>query len=235
MGRSTSAASCLRSGCASRGNLADAIRSWVAESGPSAPHLVIGHEPDGWHTMPEVAIQRSYSRTPGVLYVGDAMGTIEPLTGQGMTMALASARLAASHLLAAGAVAVDRAGQSSYRAGLARPVLRHDPRLALDGLAAASSAHPVGNDRHGPAGPRSVAQHSRRGPSPLAGRGHAALGRLVQGTTAARLQWAYRDEKCVEVAVEDKAEPTRFAAGPCIAHPVPMDLRRYRRTSDSLP
>ncbi len=101
---------------ASRGNLADAIRSWLAESGSrdSQPHLNVSHEPDGWLTMPEVAIQRSRSLMAGVLYVGDAMGTIEPLTGQGMTMALASARLAADHLLSGNAAAVDRAGQLTY-------------------------------------------------------------------------------------------------------------------------
>jgi flavin-dependent dehydrogenase len=37
---------------------------------------------------------------PGVLYIGDAQGTIEPLAGQGITMALAGARLAAKLLLA---------------------------------------------------------------------------------------------------------------------------------------
>jgi flavin-dependent dehydrogenase len=98
----------------SRGNLAQSLRLWIAESGPSQSYLDIDREPDGWLTMPEVAIQRSYPRTPGVLYVGDAMGTIEPLTGQGMTMALASAHLAARHLLAGKAASLDRAGQSAY-------------------------------------------------------------------------------------------------------------------------
>jgi flavin-dependent dehydrogenase len=103
---------------ASRGNLAQALRLWIAESGPSQSYLDIDREPDGWLTMPEVAIQRSYPRVSGVLYVGDAMGTIEPLTGQGMTMALASARLAARHLLAgtgkSKAEPADRAGQLAY-------------------------------------------------------------------------------------------------------------------------
>jgi flavin-dependent dehydrogenase len=103
---------------ASRGNLAQALRLWIAESGPSQSYLDIDREPDGWLTMPEVAIQRSYPRAAGVLYVGDAMGTIEPLTGQGMTMALASARLAAGHLLAgtgkSKAEPADRAGQLAY-------------------------------------------------------------------------------------------------------------------------
>ncbi|HEX4141948.1 MAG TPA: FAD-dependent monooxygenase [Pirellulales bacterium] len=98
----------------SRGNLAQALRLWIAESGPSQSYLDIDREPEGWLTMPEVTIQRSYARTPGVLYVGDAMGTIEPLTGQGMTMALASARLAARHLLACEAASIDRAGQMAY-------------------------------------------------------------------------------------------------------------------------
>ncbi|HEY1785602.1 MAG TPA: NAD(P)/FAD-dependent oxidoreductase [Pirellulales bacterium] len=98
----------------SRGNLAEALRLWIAESGPSQTYLDIDRHPDGWHTMPEVTIQRSYPRSGGVLYVGDAMGTIEPLTGQGMTMALASARLAARHLLAGNGAVLDRAGQLAY-------------------------------------------------------------------------------------------------------------------------
>ena len=92
----------------------DSTTASPGSRGPAQSYLDIGSEPAGWLTMPEVAIQRSYSRTPGVLYVGDAMGTIEPLTGQGMTMALASARLAAGHLLAGNSAAVDRAGQLAY-------------------------------------------------------------------------------------------------------------------------
>jgi flavin-dependent dehydrogenase len=50
------------------------------------------------------------------VYVGDAMGTIEPLAGQGMTMALAGARLLAKFLLDADAKPIDRALQRSYAA-----------------------------------------------------------------------------------------------------------------------
>jgi len=104
---------------ASRGNLAQALGSWIAESGTAQSYLDIDREREAWHTMPEVTIQRSYPRAAGVLYVGDAMGTIEPLTGQGMTMALASARLAASHLLSGAghsrAAPVDRAAQLAYQ------------------------------------------------------------------------------------------------------------------------
>ena len=139
-GGSTSAASCPGSGCAqSRGNLAEALRLWIAESGPSPSYLDIDRERDGWLTMPEVAIQRSYPHAGGVLYVGDAMGTIEPLTGQGMTMALASARLAATHLV--GRQRSDGRSRRTIglRAGLARAIRGHDPLLALDGLAVAPS------------------------------------------------------------------------------------------------
>ncbi len=49
-------------------------------------------EPDGsWKTVAGVRVEVSRPRQPGIFYVGDAQGTVDPLGGQGMTMALLGA------------------------------------------------------------------------------------------------------------------------------------------------
>jgi 2-polyprenyl-6-methoxyphenol hydroxylase-like FAD-dependent oxidoreductase len=70
--------------------------------------------PSGWMTMPEVRQQWSVPRVEGVLYVGDALETIEPLAGQGLAMALAGASLAAEMLLAGPRPRIDAAWQQRY-------------------------------------------------------------------------------------------------------------------------
>lgn len=67
-----------------------------------------------WWATPSVVTQRAKPRVPGVLYVGDACGTIEPLTGQGMSMALESAVVVAAWLADQGPVAADAPGQRAY-------------------------------------------------------------------------------------------------------------------------
>jgi menaquinone-9 beta-reductase len=94
-----------------RGDVTAALRDWISPHWPLAglldacpQHSDASAEDDGlsrWSTMPDVAPQSAEPRVDGVLYIGDAMQTIEPLTGQGMTVALASARLAAEQILAA--------------------------------------------------------------------------------------------------------------------------------------
>jgi flavin-dependent dehydrogenase len=69
-----------------------------------------------WMTMPDVRQQRSVPRTEGVLYVGDALGTIEPLAGQGLAMALVGANLAAELLLSNDRRMANEALQRRYAA-----------------------------------------------------------------------------------------------------------------------
>lgn len=89
---------CLRQ---SHGRIGEALRTFLGPDSPLVPLLAESDDPrEAWHTMPEVSLQQARHRTPGVLYVGDSMGTIEPLTGQGMTMALAGAELLAAMLAA---------------------------------------------------------------------------------------------------------------------------------------
>jgi flavin-dependent dehydrogenase len=44
-----------------------------------------------WKTVADVRVEASAPRMPGILYVGDCQGTVDPLGGQGMTMALLGA------------------------------------------------------------------------------------------------------------------------------------------------
>lgn len=109
---------------ASHGNIAAALRCWVPHTAPLRPLLDDsttngdGGNSNGengrWSTMPDVHRQRSRPSVDGVLYIGDAMGTIEPLTGQGMTMAFASAHLAAQHLLRDPSRGMNRDAQRAY-------------------------------------------------------------------------------------------------------------------------
>ncbi|MBA4017235.1 MAG: hypothetical protein C0483_08685 [Pirellula sp.] len=97
------------------GRIGAALQSLLPRATPLAPLLADSTVPlAAWHSMPEVAQQRSRHEMPGVLYIGDAMGTIEPLTGQGMTMALAGAQLAASLLHEADATTADVELQARY-------------------------------------------------------------------------------------------------------------------------
>lgn len=78
-----------------------------------APGNSFGSSGD-WLTIPDVRLQRATPKCEGVLYVGDAMGTIEPLAGQGMAIALQSAALAAKLLIAQSAPRADVALQRRY-------------------------------------------------------------------------------------------------------------------------
>lgn len=99
------------------GDFASAMRAWIGPSSPLQPLVEMPAEQDeAWHTMPDVARQRAVPEVDGVAYVGDAMGTIEPLAGQGMTMALAGARLLAHSILRADGKPIERARQRQYAA-----------------------------------------------------------------------------------------------------------------------
>jgi menaquinone-9 beta-reductase len=56
--------------------------------------LGAGQASGEWKTIPDVQVQWACPNNAGVLYVGDAMGTVDPLGGEGMEMALEGAMLA---------------------------------------------------------------------------------------------------------------------------------------------
>ncbi len=58
-------------------------------------------EASPWKTVAAVHVQVSTPNVPGIFYVGDSQGTVDPLGGQGMTMALLGAELLEPYLLKA--------------------------------------------------------------------------------------------------------------------------------------
>jgi 2-polyprenyl-6-methoxyphenol hydroxylase-like FAD-dependent oxidoreductase len=71
-----------------RGNL-DRLAGEQFGHNPLLSHLWrTSHPAGGWKTVSGVRVQAAVPTLPGIFYVGDAQGTIDPLGGQGMTMAL---------------------------------------------------------------------------------------------------------------------------------------------------
>ncbi len=78
-----------------RGDL-DRLADVVFPANPVLHDLWRSGVPSGeWKTIADVRVQASTPGLPGILYVGDAQGTIDPLGGQGMTMALLGAEVLA--------------------------------------------------------------------------------------------------------------------------------------------
>jgi 2-polyprenyl-6-methoxyphenol hydroxylase-like FAD-dependent oxidoreductase len=108
-----------------RGDVAAALAEWLVDR-PALAAQVAAEGEESWHTMPDMSQQSARPDVAGVLYVGDAQGTIEPLTGQGMTMALAAARLANECLRCHGVDGITRAvgrlNATAWRLTFARPI-----------------------------------------------------------------------------------------------------------------
>ncbi len=107
-----------------------------------------------WKTVSGVRVETSRPLMPGIFYAGDCQGTIDPLGGQGMTMALLGAEMLAPVILDALAhEGADRAIQEAWQTAWRR---RFDSRIRLcrafhhalinpwliDGLAASRSLAP---------------------------------------------------------------------------------------------
>ena len=84
-----------------------------------------------WKAVARVRVERSEPCRPGILYVGDGMGTVDPLGGQGMTMALLGAEAILPHVLAGLAGRADAATQRAWRNEWRK---RFDRRVRLCGL-----------------------------------------------------------------------------------------------------
>lgn len=99
---------------AARGDVEAAVRRHAE----GQPHLLRYLDGAGsyreWLTIPNVAQQESRPLAEGVLYVGDACGTIEPLAGQGMALALRGALLAAELLCDEDSADMHRSAQARY-------------------------------------------------------------------------------------------------------------------------
>ncbi len=78
-----------------RGDL-DRVAAECLGRNPTLARLLGSGTPLGaWKTVADVSVQVSTPIRPGILYAGDAQGTVDPLGGQGMTMALLGAELLA--------------------------------------------------------------------------------------------------------------------------------------------
>jgi flavin-dependent dehydrogenase len=112
-----------------RGDLDRLADSWLRRN-PVLARLWDSSVPAGdWKTVSGVRVEVSSARLAGIFYAGDCRGTVDPLGGQGMTMALLGAELLAPFLeetLAHGGA--DPAVQRSYEAAWHR---RFDRRVRL--------------------------------------------------------------------------------------------------------
>jgi flavin-dependent dehydrogenase len=94
-----------------------------------------------WKTVAHVRVEVSSPRVPGILYAGDGQGTVDPLGGQGMTMALLGAEQLAPFVVRA----VVRGGATSAIQQAAQRAWHHrfDRRVRLCRLFHQALVHPA--------------------------------------------------------------------------------------------
>lgn len=86
---------------ARRGDL-DRVAAEVLGANPRLARLMAGAAPvSPWKAVAGVRVQVSTPTRPGLLLAGDAQGTVDPLGGQGMTMALLGAEVLAPFVVQA--------------------------------------------------------------------------------------------------------------------------------------
>ncbi len=82
-----------------RGRLDDLAHVELGRN-PRLARLLEASEPAGpWKTVSNVRVEISRPTRPGIIYVGDSQGTVDPLGGQGMTMALLGGQLLTPRVL----------------------------------------------------------------------------------------------------------------------------------------
>jgi flavin-dependent dehydrogenase len=98
-----------------------------------------------WKTVAGIRVEVSEPRLPGVFYAGDCQGTVDPLAGQGMTMALLGAEVLTSFVMRAlcRGEGADRRLQRAYQAAWHR---RFDRRVRLCSVFHHALAHPASID-----------------------------------------------------------------------------------------
>lgn len=112
-----------------RGDL-DRLADEVTSSNPVLNRLWRSGTPsDEWKTVANVCVVASTPTLPGILYAGDCQGTVDPLGGQGMTMALLGAEVLAPFVTRA--LAADGANAALQREYTAAWHRRFDRRIAL--------------------------------------------------------------------------------------------------------
>jgi flavin-dependent dehydrogenase len=113
-----------------RGNLDQVVRSCLGANPVLARIVEAGSAASVWKTVAGVRVEVSKPWLPGIFYAGDCQGTVDPLGGQGMTMALTGAELLVPYVERALVAAPDVAG-ALQRAAVAAWRRRFDRRVRL--------------------------------------------------------------------------------------------------------
>ena len=114
-----------------RGNLDRVVHDCLGRNPALARLAGSGVAAGDWKTVAGVRVEVSTPRLPGIFYAGDCQGTVDPLGGQGMTMALLGAEILAPLVRACpGLRPRGSAGTSARRPGGVAPPFR-PPRAAL--------------------------------------------------------------------------------------------------------
>jgi len=125
-----------------RGNLDRVVDDCLGRN-PALAHLTGSALPVGdWKTVAGVRVEVSTPRLPGIFYAGDCQGTVDPLGGQGMTMALLGAEILAP-LVERALISGPEALLALQRAALAEWHHRFDRRVRLCRLLHHALVNPV--------------------------------------------------------------------------------------------
>lgn len=114
-----------------RGQL-DRVADDIFSRNPALARLrAAGTAVGDWKTVSGVRVEVSTPRVGGIFYAGDCRGTVDPLGGQGMTMALLGSELLAPYLLESLATTGERAERTQRRRSQAAWRRRFDRRIRL--------------------------------------------------------------------------------------------------------
>jgi flavin-dependent dehydrogenase len=81
-----------------RGNLDQVVRDCLGTNPVIARLVEAGVAASPWKTVAGVRVEVATPRRPGIFYAGDCQGTVDPLGGQGMTMALRGAEMLTAYV-----------------------------------------------------------------------------------------------------------------------------------------
>ena len=98
------------------GDLDRAAQAVLGRNPAASRILADGVAVGPWKAVSGVRVEASTPRLPGILYAGDCQGTVDPLGGQGMTMALLGAELLEPLVVRALDFGATRSIQAEWRA-----------------------------------------------------------------------------------------------------------------------
>jgi flavin-dependent dehydrogenase len=113
------------------GGSPDRVLADLVRANPAADRALAGARPDGrWRSVGPLRFGPRRAAGGGVLFVGDAAGTVDPFAGMGIAHALVSAELALPHVLAAAERgSLDRERAEAWSEAWSRRFVRPTRRL----------------------------------------------------------------------------------------------------------